>query len=82
MRQKIEKGLVVGAFAGGIVGLIPGLLLILVAYGGSDLTGTDIITFIIMSIIGITLAGAIVGVVCGALAWTISSAVRRVRRPS
>ena len=51
--------------------------------GGSyGLTGTDIFTFIIMSIIGITLAGAIVGVVFGALVWTISSAVSRVRRPS
>jgi hypothetical protein len=68
---------------GGIVGLIPGILLIMVAYGGSyGLTGTDIFTFIIMSIIGITLAGAIAGVVFGALVWTISSAVSRVRRPS
>ena len=64
MRGQIEKGLVVGAGVGVIVGLIPGILLVLVAYGGSyGLTSTDIFTFIIMSIIGITLAGAIVGVV-------------------
>ena len=78
MIHRVKKGSYYGAFFGGMLGLAPGVLLVIVASDGDqDVTGGEIVSFWIFSILLLAAAGAIVGSACGAAVEATSKRVRR-----
>ena len=75
-RESFQRGMVPGAFLGTVVGLLPGMLLVLVLGGGDYGVGLwEVISFIAMSLV----AGAVVGtLVGGAVAFIVLSSQRAV----
>ena len=71
-------GMFPGAVAGVVVGLAPGVLLILVLTGDTYyINASEVLGFIVMSIAAGALLGAAVGGVCAAVG---SSVLRNIRR--
>lgn len=62
--EYFQRGIIPGAIIGGIIGLIPGILLILVLGGGEYGVGlTEVSSFIAMSIIAGVISGALLGAI-------------------
>ena len=67
-----KRGVFPGAFAGAVIGLAPGILLILVLTGDAyHIGGAEVLGFIIMSIAAGTLLGAAIGGYCAVVAITV-----------
>ena len=72
--ESFQRGLMPGAFLGGFIGLIPGMLLVLVLGGGNYGVGLlEILSFIAMSIT----AGAVLGALIGGAMMVIVAASQR-----
>lgn len=73
-----RDGVFPGAVAGTVVGLAPGVLLILVLTGDIyHISGSEVLGFIVMCIAAGTLLGAFIG---GCIAGAIGGVRRRLRR--
>ena len=76
--EKFQGGVFPGAVAGGVVGLIPGVLLILVLTGDTYyISGSEVLGFIVMCIAAAALIGAAIGGVCALIADSLRSSLRR-----
>lgn len=72
-----QQGIVPGAFLGAVIGLIPGILLLLVLGGGQSYVGlAEVFGFIAMSILAGTVAGALLG---GGVAVVLVASRRALR---
>ena len=77
-RGMFQAGLFPGAVTGGVIGLAPGVLLILVLTGGTyHVSASQVLGFIVMSIAAGALLGAAVGGGCAAVGGSV---LRRLRR--
>ena len=75
-----HRGLIPGAVAGGLLGLVPGLLLVFVVGGGTyHVGGGEMFSFAVMSIVLFTLAGATVGGACAIITGLAVAAIRSRR---
>ncbi len=73
-----RRGVFPGAVAGAVVGLAPGILLILVLTGGTyHIGGMEVLGFIIMCIAAAALLGAGLGGVCAVIAGSVRRALSR-----
>jgi hypothetical protein len=73
-----RNGVFPGAVAGSVVGLAPGILLILVLTGGAYyIKASEVLGFVVMSIAAGTVLGVCVGGVCAAISGSV---LRRLRR--
>ena len=73
-----RRGVFPGAVAGAVVGLAPGILLILVLTGGTyHIGGAEVLGFIIMCIAVGALLGAGLGGVCAVIAGSVLRALSR-----
>lgn len=60
--EYLQQAIIPGAFLGALIGLTPGILLILVLGGGKHRVGlAEVLGFIAMSMLAATVAGAPVG---------------------
>ena len=76
--SSFRDGVVPGAVAGVVVGLAPGVLLILVLTGDTyHISGSEVLGFIVMCLAAGALLGAFVG---GSIAGIIGGLRRRLRR--
>ena len=76
-----RRGLFPGAVGGGVVGLAPGVLLVLVLTGGDyRIGGGEVLGFIVMSVAAGALLGAGLGGVCALAGGGAMRAWRRLRR--
>ncbi len=72
-----HRGLIPGAVAGGLLGLVPGLLLVFVVGGGTyHVGGGEMLSFAVMSIVAFAVAGTLLG---GASAILISLSASAIR---
>lgn len=70
--EMFKRGVFPGAVTGGVIGVAPGILLILVLTGDSYyIGGAEVLGFIIMSIAAGTLLGAAIGGYCSVIAGTV-----------
>ena len=61
-KEAARRGVMPGAFLGGVVGVFPGILLVLVLGGGNyGVSLTEVLSFTIMSIVAVAVFGALVG---------------------
>ena len=73
-----RRGVFPGAVAGGVIGLAPGILLILVLTGDSyHIGGAEVLGFIIMCVAAGALLGAGFGGICAVLAGNVRLWLRR-----
>ena len=73
-----RQGVFPGAVTGGIAGLAPGVLLILVLTGDAYyISGSEVLGFIIMCIAVAALIGAALGGVCAVIAGSVQRSLRR-----
>lgn len=78
-----KRGVFPGAVAGGLAGLAPGILLILVLTGDTyHIGGAEVLGFVIMSIAAGTLIGAVAGGYCAVIVLTVKRRLvaRRILR--
>ena len=74
-----RKGLLPGAAFGFVVGLVPGLLLILVLGGGNyHVGGGEVLSFTVLSIGVLTAVGAALGGAFGIVVGIVSYAIRKL----
>lgn len=77
-RDLFRRGAFPGAVAGGVVGLAPGVLLVLVLTGGNyHIGGAEVLGFIIMGVAAGALLGAALGGVCAVAGGSALRALRR-----
>ena len=70
-----RQGVFPGAVAGAVVGLAPGVLLILVLTGDTyHISGMEVLGFIVMCIVVAALIGAVLGGLCAAIAGSVRRA--------
>ena len=73
-KEYFQRGVIPGAFLGAIIGLVPGMLLVLVLGGGNYGVGlTEVLSFFAMSIVAGTILGAVAG---GAVAVVVVAGQR------
>ena len=73
-KESFQRGVVPGAFLGAVIGLLPGILLVLVLGGGQYSVGlSEVLSFSAMSLVAGTAAGALVG---GAVALAVVASQR------
>ena len=73
-----QSGVFPGAVVGGVIGLVPGILLILVLTGDAYyINGSEVLGFIVMSVAAGALLGVCVGGACSAIAGGIRRRLRR-----
>ena len=73
-----SQGVFPGAVAGGVAGLAPGVLLILVLTGDAYyISGSEVLGFVVMCITAATLMGAALGGVCAVIAGSVRRSLRR-----
>ena len=78
-----QRGVIPGAFIGGFVGLIPGILLVLVLGGGQYAVGLlEILSFFAMSLAIGAATGAVVGGITSIFLAFAQQAVRSLRSKS
>ena len=76
--EMFRRGLFPGAVAGGVVGLAPGVLLVLVLTGGEyHIGGAEVLGFIIMCIAAAALLGAALGGLSAVAAGSVRRGLRR-----
>ena len=72
-----NRGLIPGAVVGGLLGLVPGLLLVFVVGGGTyHVGGGEMLSFAVMSVVVFAVAGTLLG---GASAIVISLGASAIR---
>lgn len=72
--ESFRRGIMPGAFLGAVIGLLPGILLILVLGGGQYGVGLgEVLSFTVMSMLAVAAAGAVVG---GAVAVVLVASQR------
>ena len=75
---RFRSGVFPGAVVGGVIGLVPGVLLILVLTGDAYyIKASEVLGFIVMSVAAGALLGGCVGGACAAVGGSI---LRRLRR--
>lgn len=75
-KEYFQRGATPGAFVGGVLGLLPGILLILVLGGADYGVGLfEVLNFIVMSIVAGILVGGLVG---GSVAFVVVAGQRAV----
>ena len=68
-KAMFRRGVFPGTVAGSVIGLAPGILLILVLTGDSyHIGGAEVLGFIVMSIAAFALLGAFLGGLCAVIA--------------
>ena len=73
-----RQGVFPGAVAGAVVGLAPGVLLILVLTGGDyHISGSEVLGFIVMCIAAAVVTGAALGGLCAVIAGSVRQSLRR-----
>ncbi len=73
-KESFQRGVMPGAFLGAVIGLFPGILLVLVLGGGQYGVGlSEVLSFIAMSMVAGTVVGALVG---GAVAFVVAAGQR------
>lgn len=61
-KEIFQRGVMPGAFLGAVVGLLPGILLVLVLGGGNYGVGlTEVLSFFVMSLVAGTVLGVLLG---------------------
>ena len=76
---RFRSGIFPGAVAGGVIGLVPGILLILVLTGDAYyINASEVLGFIVMSVVAGVLLGVCVGGACAAVGGSILRRLRRV----
>ena len=77
--QSFRSGVFPGAVAGGVIGLVPGILLIMVLTGGAYyINASEVLGFIVMSMAAGALLGLGIGGTCAAVAAGVMRRLRRV----
>ena len=75
---RFRRGLFPGAVAGGVAGLAPGVLLVLVLTGDTYyISGSEVLGFIVMCITAAALMGAVLGGICVAIVDSVRSRFHR-----
>lgn len=73
-----RQGVFPGTVAGVVVGLAPGVLLILVLTGGDyHISGSEVLGFIVMCIAAAAVTGAALGGLCAVIAGSVLRSLRR-----
>ena len=73
-----RQGVFPGAVTGGIIGLAPGVLLILVLTGDTyHISGSEVLGFIVMCIAAAALIGAGLGGLCAVIAGSVRRSLLR-----
>ena len=76
--ERFRLGVFPGAVAGGVAGLAPGVLLILVLTGDAYyISGSEVLGFIVMCIAAAALIGAAIGGVCAVIVHSVRDSLRR-----
>ena len=77
-REAFRRGTFPGAVTGGVLGLAPGVLLVLVLTGDTyHISGSEVLGFIIMCVAAGALLGAILGGLCALIAGSVWRSLRR-----
>lgn len=78
--EPVKRGALIGVVTGLLVGFVPGILLLFIATGADyNLSGSEILSFMAVSIISVGIAGAIIGGLGGVVAGLFLQRVRALR---
>ena len=77
LEEPVKRGALIGVVTGLLIGFVPGILLLFIATGADyNLSGGEILSFMVVSMISIGIAGAIIGGIGGIIAGLFIQQVR------